>query len=324
MGKRQHVKRLQNLVNPVKVPPEHTMASVIERILKEKLVIDVPVHAASNTKYETIMGSMAYGVSNDDSDWDIYGFCIPDKEIVFPHLTGEIQEFSTPNKRFGQWQQHAIVDSAKGLKYDMNIYNITKFMRLVMQNNPNMIDSLFTRDNLVISRSPMSDHIRANRKKLLHKGSWYRFKGYAYEQLEKARHKKPDPSSKRFESVQAHGYDTKFCYHIVRLLNEVEMIMTEGDLDLMTNREQLKSIRRGDWKFSEIEEHFIRKEAELETLYTNCKLPYGPDEAMVKQILLDCLEMQYGSLSFMPELSATKDRQTIVEIEQLLLKRRNG
>jgi hypothetical protein len=39
----------------------------------------------------------------------------------------------------------------------------------------------------------------------------------------------------------------KFAYHTVRLLNEAERLLLQGDLDLQRNREQLESIRRGEW-----------------------------------------------------------------------------
>lgn len=296
------------------------MASIIERIVKEKLVIDIPDFVVTETKYETIMGSMAYGVKSEDSDWDIYGFCMPPKDMVFPHLSGEIEGFGEQKKRFEQYQQHHIKDKAKDLVYDMNIYNVVKYFHLCMQNNPNMIDSLFTADNYVISGSQISDHVRKNRLKFLHKGSWHRFKGYAYQQLHKMRIKKPEETSNRYEMVQKHGYDLKFAYHVVRLLNEVEQIMTEGDLDLLRNREQLKSIRRGDWKLEEIEGYFTRKETELETLYNNSKLPWGPDEAVIKQILIDCLEMHYGDLSFVPSIKSQQATQTLREVYDIVRK----
>ena len=100
----------------------------------------------------------------------------------------------------------------------------------------------------------------------------------------------------REKDVREKGFSTKFAYHIVRLLNEVEQILTEGDIDLERNREQLKSIRRGEWKIEDIREYFSRKEKELETVYLNSKLPYGPDEEKVKELLISCLEQHYGSL----------------------------
>jgi hypothetical protein len=76
----------------------------------------------------------------------------------------------------------------------------------------------------------------------------------------------------------------------------VEQILIEGDLDLQRNREQLKAIRRGDWSAEQVREHFARKEKELEAIYLQSALPHGPDEAKIKQLLLDCLEEHFGSL----------------------------
>lgn len=92
-------------------------------------------------------------------------------------------------------------------------------------------------------------------------------------------------------------YDVKFAYHIVRLLNEVEQIMVEGDLDLQRNREQLKEIRRGEWTLDQVEAYFESKERALEATYAACTLPHKPDEAAIKKILLECMEMHYGDIS---------------------------
>jgi hypothetical protein len=102
--------------------------------------------------------------------------------------------------------------------------------------------------------------------------------------------------SKRFESVKVNGYDIKFAYHVVRLLNEVEQILTEGDLDLQRNREQLKAIRRGEWKEEDVVAYFTTKERELEKVYNESSLPYKPDQAKIKELLLNCLEEHYGSI----------------------------
>lgn len=102
--------------------------------------------------------------------------------------------------------------------------------------------------------------------------------------------------SKRIKTIAEHGYDVKFAYHVVRLLNEVEQILTEGDLDLERNREQLKSIRRGDWSLDEITEYFSDKEKELEGLYTRSDLRQVPDEEAIKRLLLESLEMHFDNL----------------------------
>src|SRR6185503_3895322 len=113
--------------------------------LQSKGLIKPPTFVLGGTCYETIMGSMAYGVSGDSSDMDIYGFCIPPKDMIFPHLAGHIQGFGKQIQKFDQYQQHHIIDKSSDKEYDLNIYNIVKYFQLCMENNPNMIDSLFTR-----------------------------------------------------------------------------------------------------------------------------------------------------------------------------------
>jgi hypothetical protein len=88
------------------------MPSTVQ-MLEDRKLITPPQFLASNVYYETIMGSMAYGVSNNNSDLDLYGFCIPPKDILFPHLDGEIPGFIPRAKRFDQYQEHHIKLSEK-------------------------------------------------------------------------------------------------------------------------------------------------------------------------------------------------------------------
>lgn len=102
---------------------------------------------------------------------------------------------------------------------------------------------------------------------------------------------------KRFELRKRFTSDTKYLYHIARLLLQVEQIMAEGDLDLQRHREQLKSIRRGEWTIQQVKDWAATKEKQLEQLYHDSKLRHTPDEPAIRQLLLDCLETHYGSLA---------------------------
>lgn len=306
------------------------------------------------------MGSFAYGVSSDSSDVDIYGFCIPDKSMVFPHTVGEVPGFGTQQNRFEVWQRHHIWDQSagggKGKEYDFCIYGIVKYFQLVMENNPNMLDSLFTHPRCVWFITPLAERIRSQRHLFLSTRVFHTMKGYAFQQMHKLKIKDSKDvwelreyeddcgiphsitlaqakeeyharqkgtravkelsllsdstintyfqkynagqlASKRFESRKIYGIDNKFAYHVVRLLNEAEQILTEGDLNLDGSIEQLKSIRRGEWTLEDIEEHFNRREKELQALYVSSKLPRTPDEQAIKTLLLDCLEIHYTTLS---------------------------
>ncbi|MGC5341009.1 DNA polymerase beta superfamily protein, partial [Escherichia coli] len=77
--------------------------------------------------------------------------------------------------------QHGIKDGSAlggdGREYDCCIYSIIKFFQLVMENNPNMIDSLFVPQNCIVYSTPIGQMVREARHLFLHKGSWHKFKG---------------------------------------------------------------------------------------------------------------------------------------------------
>jgi predicted nucleotidyltransferase len=290
------------------------MSSYVKK-LEEYL--NTPKWMIDNIMFEGITGSVAYGVSTDYSDMDILGFCIPPKELVFPHLAGEIPGFGNQLKRFDVWQQHGIEYHKRS--YDFAIYSIVKFFQLCMDNNPNCIDVLFLPRSCVLHSTQIYEHMRENRKIFLHKGCWSKFRGYAFSQFSKIRSKSNSSNPKRQESIENYGYDVKFGYHLVRLLLEVEQIMTEGDLDLQRNSDILNTIRNGEWTFERLENWFENKEKSLETLYVDSKLPERPKEYKIKQILMECLEMHYQDLSSMIKV-APEVNSIISDLEALVQK----
>lgn len=272
-------------------------------------------------QYEVAMGSFAYGVDSDTSDYDVYGWAIPPKDQIFPHLAGHIHGFGPPFKTFETYQQHHMVDPSEkagaGREYDYTVHSIVKYFNLTMANNPNMVDSLFVPQRCILYMTPIGQMVREKRHLFLTKRSWHTFKGYAYQQLHKLRIKKPGKDSKRHESVEKYGWDVKFGYHVVRLMNEVEQILTEGDIDLERSREQLKAIRRGEWTLEQVERYFTEREMLLEKTYTDSKLRHGPDVTALKKLLLECLEQHFGTLENCVT-NVDPATQTLREIEDLI------
>lgn len=304
--------------------------NIIEQLYNKKLCNLGGNHwIPNNLMYITMMGSISYGTNTDTSDVDIYSFCIAPKTHTFPHLSGQVYGFGEAKngyKRFTNLQQHHIEDKEERKTYDINIYNIVDYFQLVMECNPNMIDSLFTPQFCVLHSTRVGNIVRENRRKFLNLKAWHTFKGYAYSQLHKSESK--EATGKRKELVDKYGYDVKFASHVVRLLSEVEQILIEGDIDLQMNREQLKSIRRGEWTLQQIREYFTTKERELETLYmeNRAKLPRGPQDPSyqeeIKSLLLHCLEEHYGSLD---KCITSEDApiKALREIDEILRKNRN-
>src|SRR3954463_15485368 len=100
---------------------------IINRLQKQEL-IHPPKWLPDNCQFLTIMGSEAYGVASNESDLDIYGWTIPPKTLVFPHLAGEVPGFGQQLKRFEVWQEHHIKENAK--EYDFAVYGIVKYFQL--------------------------------------------------------------------------------------------------------------------------------------------------------------------------------------------------
>lgn len=268
--------------------------SVYVKSLQQVGAISPPKWLPDSVLFEGITGSVAYGVSTDISDLDIVGFCMPPKELIFPHIAGEIPGFGTQIQRFNQYQEHHI-KLQDNVNVDITIYSIVKFFQLAMENNPNMVDILFIPGHCVIHSTPIYQKVRSNRHLFLHKGCWSKFKGYAYSQLNKIVTGVNKANPKRADAIEKFGYDTKFAYHLIRLLLEVEQILKEHDLDLKRNADTLIDIRNGGWTLKDVQDFFKDKEAELEAVYQTSSLRYTPDEAQIKTLLLECIEEYYGN-----------------------------
>lgn len=261
-----------------------------------KILPDIPEFVSQGLQYEVVTGSQAYGTANKDSDYDIYGFCIPDKDVIFPHLRGEIQGFGTPIKRFEQYQKQAIILKKK--EYDITIYNIVKYFNLCMANNPNILDSLFVPKHCGLYIPEIGQHVINNRKIFLHKGSFWKFSGYAFSQRKKLLSKTAKPESKRSVIVNKYGYDTKYALHLVRLCLECKEILETGNLTLDKHADTLNRIKNGEWGMDDILGWFQIEEPKLKGYYEASKLPHRPDESRIKKLLIECLEMAYGSVPF--------------------------
>jgi predicted nucleotidyltransferase len=262
------------------------MASVFDKLLNKGL-IHPPHFLENNIIYEV----------TDKSDFDIYGVGIPSKEIIFPHLGGNILGFGRQVQKFEQFQQHHIDYPSLAnpdKQYDITIFNIVRYFHLLMENNPNIIDTIFVPQDCVVHINAIGSIIRENRRLFLHKGSYHKFLGYAHSQLNKMG--SVNRTGKRQAIYEEHGFDVKFATHLVRLSYECEQILSEHDLDLRRNSEHLKAIRRGDVSEEGIRVWFASKEQHLQKLYETSTLRNTPDEPTIKSLLLKCLEHHFGSL----------------------------
>lgn len=294
------------------------MSSTVEQLQNKKL-INPPRWLASNVMYETITGSISYGISSDSSDYDIVGWCIPTKDEVFK-IT-EIVGFDEPPKRFEQFIQHGVHDEhamgGKGRTYDITIFSIVKYFKLCLDNNPNFVDTLYTPYECILHATNAAKLVRDNRDIFLHKGSYKTFLNYAFSQLHKLNNKNPE--GKRKEIIETYGYDVKYCVHLARLAYECQMILDEHTLDLRRHNEHLKAIRRGEVSKEDILKWFGEKELQLQKSYRESTLREKPETEKIRALLLSVLEEHYGNLQNCI-IDSTKESVALKEIGQILRK----
>jgi hypothetical protein len=122
-------------------------------------------------------GSHLYGTNTPQSDEDFVGIFLPPVDYILGLKTVEQVDFSTKDKdESGKNTADAI---------DFTLYEIRKFVRLALQNNPNILEILFVNDENIIHETSVGKLLRAHRKAFLHKGIKDRFVGYALAQRHK-------------------------------------------------------------------------------------------------------------------------------------------
>lgn len=118
-----------------------------------------------NLIYKTVVGSKAYGIDTPESDTDIKGITIAPKEYYFGLKNFEQQEIGK----------------------DYTIYAINKFVKLARDNNPNIIEMLYTDPKHILFINKYGERLRENRDLFLSKKAKFSFSGYAIAQLKRIR-----------------------------------------------------------------------------------------------------------------------------------------
>lgn len=253
--------------------------------------IETPNFNVTDVVYETHMGSTAYGTSTDTSDLDIYSVVVPHPHIVFPHLVGHISGFSDRAVRFENLQAHNV--EYGGRQWDVSVYNIVRYFQLCLDNNPNMIDSLYTPEDSITYITSVGRTIRNNRGEFLHRGYARKALGFATSQLRKLDRA---TDGKRKHLIEQFGYDVKAASHVVRLLLQAEQVLTRGRINFFHIRDTVREVKLGKWDKSGVYDFYIEYEDKIERLEKSSNLREKPDTPKIRRLLFHCLDMHYGDL----------------------------
>jgi uncharacterized protein len=100
----------------------------------------------------------------------------------------------------------------------------------------------------------------------------------------------------RYQGNMEHGkgYDAKNMMHTIRLLQVAEEILREGQLNVRRpNREELLSIKSGNFQYEQLLEMAEQLMQKIETAYTLSKLQDAPDRDKVEKLLVEMRDELY-------------------------------
>lgn len=141
--------------------------------IKDHKIYDKNGNFVGEIIYEYVRGSTLYGLNTPESDIDHGGIYIMDKDRKIG---------------LGIDYQNEIKDE----KNDNCMWEIGRFMELVMSSNPTVLEALFIPEDKVIYEHPAMKRIRQHRNEFITKACFKPFYSYSKSQIEKARgqHKK--------------------------------------------------------------------------------------------------------------------------------------
>ncbi len=217
-------------------------------------------------------GSRGFGLHRPASDHDHKVICVED-------LSAHVRladRFDNIEEKIG-----IDIDSDYPQGIDLQFLALDKFIGLVLNGNPTMLTVLFSPPIYVDARGLA---LQALAPKIVSRKAGKAFLGYMQTQRKRVLGELGQLRVHRPELVKAHGFDTKYMYHVLRLgFQGIELLKTgkitmpyEGEV-----KDFLMMVRGGEVNLASCVAESERLEHELESLLTTSSLPEFPDYTYV-------------------------------------------
>ena len=165
---------------------------------------------------------------------------------------------------------------------DLTIYSLRKWLRLALQGNPTVLTPLFVRSDRCTVSTQIGRELQQLAPRIISKQAGRRYLGYMEAQRQRLMGERGQKRVRRPELEAAHGYDTKYAMHVMRLGIQGWELMTSGFISFpMSNscgwRDYVMAVRKGEVPLQEVLTICGELERAIKDLLTTSALPDDPD-----------------------------------------------
>ena len=224
-------------------------------------------------------GSVAYGTNiPGKSDDDYMGVFVPEEDYCGIGLKGiEQVEFRTNPTDSGHRNTPQDMDCT--------LYSVKKFIQLLLNNNPNSLESLFYPENCRLYVNHFGQMILDAKDVFVSKKAYHSFKGYSFSQIARLERGETKTTG-RVDLIEKFGYDVKMASHSIRLYLECNELLSTGGITLPLKENNLVlSIKRGEWSKIDFLAEAKRLETICDSLYASTKIAHSPNHDAAHELL---------------------------------------
>jgi uncharacterized protein len=176
-------------------------------------------------------------------------------------------------------------------------YTLRKWLRPAVSGNPTVLLLLFSPRETLSVCTERGRMLRALAPAIVSQEAGPRFLGYLRSQRERLVGARGQKRVNRPELIEAHGFDTKYAMHVVRLGRQGIELLRTGRLAMPKpepDRSRIMAIRRGEISEAEVVAEVEEVEEELMPAIEESPLPREPDREAVDAFIVATYRDAWG------------------------------
>jgi hypothetical protein len=233
------------------------------------------------------VGSGAHGIAvAGTDDRDEMGVCLEPMELAWA-TDQQFEQYIYRSAAERDGKQDA--PSMPG-DLDLCVYSLRKWCRLALNGNPTVLMLLFLPAETIVARNAHGSRLQELAPAFASRRAVKAFMGYLGAQRQRLIGERGQRNVNRQKLVDAHGFDTKYASHMVRLGFQGVEYGTTGTMTLPMSGEELemvRAVRAGKIDLNSVMTITGDLEAQLRDLTTTSHLPEQPDAEAVNRWMRD-------------------------------------